>query len=178
MNYERYVRNHPAKSILGTGDSEQGIRDNSFRFVNTVAFDLRKDGHSNVHIYEKTSGSNSFGYASDILVIDNELYDCVSSSDTPSASVSFGEAGLGDSSRFKLPDPNYLVGNVPPVVVPPVNNYPPLPASYEECLNEFQQLGDAYYKKYKHLAGASDFGHYAWRRFIEHWKFEDMLKDV
>jgi hypothetical protein len=185
MDYQSFVLNHPAKSILGTGNGEQEIRDNSFRFVNTVAIDLRKLGHVEVKVYQKTSGSNSFGYASDILVIDQTLYDCVSSSDTPSAKASFGDVGPGDLSRFEIPDPQYYIptNSIPtpvpipipvPTPVPPTN---PLP-TYSQWLDETDTLTNAYHTKHGHAPGNRDVGHWGWRRFVEHWKFEDMVNDV
>lgn len=184
FDYEGYIKSHPAKSILGKGNSPEEMRDNSFRFVNTVCLDLRKMGHVEVKVYEKTSGSNSFGYASDILVVDNTIYDCVVGSDGPEASPSFQDKGPADLSRVVLPDPSITVGTVvvppvPPVPpIPPVNpTHPPLP-NYGQCLDEMDQLAARYFQKHGHTPGPRDFGHWAMRRFVEHWKFEDMLADI
>jgi hypothetical protein len=179
FDYQSFIVNHPAKKVLGKGADAQARRENAFRFVNTCANDLRKLGHNNVAVYQKTSGDNAFGYASDIIVISNNLFDCVVGSEETNASPAYQDKGAAEPDRIVMPDPLYLVPSteVPPVE-PPVNpSWPALP-TYSQWGDENEQLAAKYVQKHGHNPGPRDFGHWSWRRFQEHWKFEDMLADV
>lgn len=121
---EQHVRTSPHAIVLGHGDEEQDRRANAFRFVNTVAKELRDRG-ADVYVLSKPGGANVGGYAADILCVgsNGHHYDVVSGSEDANASVTWGDAGPMDPARFRLPDPAWLLGGDPPQ--PPIPPIPP-----------------------------------------------------
>lgn len=77
----------------------------------------------------------------------------------------------------EFPSYNAPTNPISPVSVPPI----PIPpkVSYDEFVNkESWEIFQAYFNKHGHGPAVSDLYHSAWRRLVERWKHEDILKNI
>lgn len=126
---ETFIRQHPAVRLLGAGDTEEERRTNAFRFVNTIACDLRTHMAVNAGLLRAISGPERFVRntlalkATDDTV---EMHLIVDEYDAVTARVTFGDGEFVELERFADPDAGlgYIVAMPPPTASAPV---PPLP---------------------------------------------------
>jgi hypothetical protein len=87
---------------LGKGSSEQEIRDKSFRVVRCAAFVLAQSTDPGWGLLRKPDGSNSSGFASDILFHRGSahIFDVIGDSDGPRAGLSWDDKGAMDLARW------------------------------------------------------------------------------
>lgn len=147
--------------------------------LNRTAWAHRADGYG---LLSKDGGSfvtlpNGTKIAQDILfhLPSGIHYDCLS--DAEGAAIpSWQDKGPMDLSRWIAPL------SVTPTPVPPEPEPPtpvPPPVDYGEWLDhDIPALVDAYRAKNGHEPGDTDVGHWGWRRFVEKWPLDAMLKDI
>jgi len=134
----------PAEASLGTADTEQGRREDAFRYVLAVAKRIQQAGGTTWGVLSKLNGVNAFGFSADLLVNNDvgilRLYDVVLGSESTNATATFNYAGeLTEVNRWVHPNDVVLDDSPSPPTPPPA---PPPMLPQQDCLQCLKAINE------------------------------------